>query len=337
MKGAAEASVRVIKVVARGEELVCDSTLPESDSLEEDIKALGESLADAEPCIALVRLKGSERFADTDWAMVSYTPDNAPVKARMLNASSHKTLMDAFSDIKFKEYQVTMKDEVTLAQFYEATKELSDSERRDAMSREERDHDDVKKQLAKEQAAAPKMLAGLVALKIKALESFDEAVKVFKETEEGKAVLARLVGDTNEELDGKVLDDVTSPPSLKGKLPPAEPCYVLFKLSPTRLLFISWLPEGTPVKLRMKCSTFKASVLDHVKEVLPEFESISRSEITDEDDLTEDLGKQSAASEETEAASAKPAFKPPGGYALPGMGVRPPMPGGFALPGMGAK
>lgn len=339
VEGAVDANVRAVKACAEGETLVVDGTLPETESLETDFAALGASFEDAKPCIALLRLKGCERFATIEhWAMISYTPDNAPVKARMLNASSHKPLQIEFKDFKFVEYQVTMKDEVTLAQFLEATKELTETERRAAMTQQERDLADVKKATAKEQASAPKMLAGLVALRIKAHDSFNDAVKTLL-AEEGKAVLGRLAGDKNEELSGEVLSDITSPSALKGKLPAEEPSYVIWKAAPTRLLLISWLPEFTPVKLRMKCSTFKASVIDLVKELAPEIEDIRTTEITDQDDITDELAEERAPKGESAGGTggydgspkAAPKWKPPaGGFALPGMGP----PGGMKMPGM---
>jgi len=287
----------------------------------------------------LVRLKGSDRFGDTDWALVVYTPDNAPVRARMLNASSVKPLQIEFKGKRFEEYQASLKDEVTLKQFLDATKELTEAERMSAMTQEERDHEGVKKALAKEQAAAPKMLAGLVALKIKAHDSFIEAVKTVL-AEENKAVLGKLTGEKNEELAGEVLSDIEKVSSLKGeKLPAETPCYVLMKPAADRLCLISWLPEFTPVKLRMKCSTFKASVIDQIKELAPDISSIVQAEVTCEDDLEDNLSdekKTSGGDGGGYAPAAAPKFRPPvGGFALPGMGGggKPP-PGAVRMPGM---
>merc|ERR1712039_784981 len=123
VEGAPEKSIRVIKVVVSGEKLVSGGTLPETASLEDDFRALGDSLEDDKPCIALVRLKGCERASLEDaWAMVVYKPDNAPVKARMLNASSVKPVQIEFKSMQFEEYQATEKSEIPLSQFLESTK-----------------------------------------------------------------------------------------------------------------------------------------------------------------------------------------------------------------------
>merc|ERR1740121_3174219 len=200
---------------------------------------------------------------------------------------------------------------------------LTESDRHAAMTQGEIDQEEALKQSRKEQAAAPKKLAGMVALQIQARDSFQTAVRQLV-AEEGGAVLGRLAGAKGEELDGEVLDGVSRPSQLKGRLPAEEPCYVLLRLATEAkgLLLLSWLPDGAAVKAKMKCSTFKASVLSLARD-LAEVDRVAQKEINDEDDLVDELASppapQSAA---TEA----------GAPAMPGMGGPP---GGFKLPGMG--
>lgn len=290
--------------------------------------------------MVLVRLKKAEGDAeapdvpDNAWVMVGWTPGDSPVKLRMLSASSRKGLKDAFKelpgDLTFKELPVTDRDELTYAAFQEATRDMTKDERREAMTQSERDSEDTKAEQAKMLQTAPKMLAGLVSLKIKAQSSFEDAVKALM-SEPGTAVVGKLAGAKGEELSGEALSDISSPSALKGKLPEDDPCYVLVKISAERLLLISWLPENSSVKPRMKISTFKSSVVDLVKE-LTSIGDVKASEISFEEMLTDDLG---AAPERDEAADApsptrKHGGPPPGAVAMPGMGP----PGGFKMPGM---
>lgn len=194
------------------------------------------------------------------------------------------------------------------------------------MSQEERQIADVKKEQLKEQAAAPKMLAGLVALKVKAQDSFDEAMKTFMESE-GKAVVAKLTGEKSEDLSGEIFDDIATPSALKGKLPSDQACFVLIKKEAPKIVFLTWQPEDVPIKLRMKASTFKASVMDAVKELLPDAELLTAN-ATDEDELVDEMGNpRKVTAEETQVEAPKPTtggYKPPvGGFALPGMGGPP--------------
>jgi len=323
-----EDQIRAFKVVVggeKGEKLVNGGQVDETDSIEEDFAKLAASLDADKPCIALVRLNGSKQFEEKDWAMILYTPDSAPVKARMMNAASKKPLAAAFKDIKFTEYQVTEVKEVNLKDFLAATKEMTKDEKLDCMTQEERDRLRVTEEIRQEQLAAPKKLAGLVALKIKPRDDFNEAVKTMM-AEEGKAVLGRLCGDKNEELSGEVLG-ASKPSELKGKLPKEEPCYALTNLKDKRVLLMTWLPEDAPGRLRMKCATFKASIVDHLKTAFADsIDSIALAEITEEDDLEDNLGEEKAAGgypdEDTNTApAAKPKFKPPcGGFKMPGMG-----------------
>lgn len=220
---------------------------------------------------------------------------------------------------------------MTLAQFLESTREMTESDRHAAMTREELDAEDVKKQIAKEQKSAPKMLAGLVALQVQVHRSFEDAVSRLL-AEERKAVLAKLTGSKGEELIGEILDDVGGPPDLRGKLPGDEPCYAILLPSETQFFLISWLPDGAGAKQKMKCSTFKASVLDTVKGLMGA-RTVVHKEISDPDDL-DNCFVQASSAEAADETDAKPASdgprRPPGGFALPGIG-----PGGIALPGMG--
>lgn len=355
---AADNKHRAVKVVVdmKTESLKCDGTLPEGASMAEDFGAIASLLDDAIPCLILLRLQGVE--GDTsgpagqegDWAMLAWTPEDAPVKLKMGCASSRRTVREAFNTLRFKEYQTTERGEMTLDQFMEATKALTRDDRRDVMTQQERDQADVREKFQEEQKRAPKLLAGLVALQIKALDSWSDAIRQLL-TDDGKAVVGRLAGDKLEDLDGQVLDGVPatgSPTALRGgKLPAEEPAYVLFRPKEGRVLLISWLPDNAKAKMKMKFSTFKASVVDLIKSAAPEH-TVATVEVSEEDELTDSLKSvEPAAAKVAAMAAAASAPKaggfrpPPGAVAMPGMGggggyggVRPPV-GGFALPGMG--
>lgn len=341
VSGAAAANVRAIKVniEQKKELLALGSTIPAGATMEQDWDGVGGLCEDGMPCVVLVRMKKAEGdanardAADNAWVMIGWTPGDSPVKLRMLSASSRKGLKDAFgADLAFKELPVTDRDELTYAAYQEATREMTQDERRDAMTQSERDQEDTKAEVARDLKTAPKMLAGLVSLKINSEASWTDAVAAFM-SGDGKAVIGKLVGPKGEDLSGEIMDGIASPVSLKGKLADDVPCYVLLKLSAEKLLLISWLPENSSVKPRMKMSTFKSSVIDLVKE-LTSITTVATSEVQGEDWLTDDLGS-APVREEVEAAAApkKHGGPPPGAVAMPGMGAM----GGFKLPGMGDK
>lgn len=331
---AVEGKVRAIKVVvdAKAEKLVCARTLPEGPNLEEDFLQVGkEVVEDALPCLVLIRLE-----SDSDWALVGWTPDDAPVKQRMLCASSKKTLREHFSKLNIKEYNATEKEEVTLAQFKEATGPTTQEQRHAAMTQAEIDRESVNREVAKEQMAGPMRLAGMGTVSVKVQDSFADALKAILD-EEGKAVLGRFTGDKSEELGGDILEGVSTPSQFKGKFPEREPCYAVVRATPVgdnkRLLLLSWLPEDAPIKMKMRCSTFKASVLAAIKERAGPEVSVIQSEVNDNGDLLDSLASPAAVAEQPlkqEAAAAPSGVKkpPPGAVAMPGMMAMPP--GGLA-------
>mmetsp|Transcript_13872 Transcript_13872/g.20458 ORF Transcript_13872/g.20458 Transcript_13872/m.20458 type:complete len:249 (-) Transcript_13872:131-877(-) len=246
----------------------------------------------------------------------------------MLCASSKKAVLQALAEVEFKEYQATEKSEVSLAAFVESTRERTDTDRRAAMSMQEQAEEDAKKAMLKEQQAAPMRMPGLAPMKVSAKASFTESLKSML-SNSNATVVAKLEGDKGEDLVGELLEGA-APSSLKGKLPSDTPCYV-FSLAGEDILAISWLPDGSPAKARMKFSTFKGSVMDLVKAASNSKELLT-AECTEEDDLVDDLGTKSKARSQAAPApggAGKPAgWKPPGAMALPGMA------GGMPLPGM---
>lgn len=343
-----EGRPRGVKVTAdaAAEKLLAAAVLPSGTSLAEDFKGLAGILDDGVPCLVLLRLDDEATISSggdepAKWAMVAWTPSDAPVKQRMLCASSRRTLRLEFSELSFKEYPVTERSEVTLEQFLESTRETTEADRKAAMTQGELDAEEVRRLVDGERKVAPKKLAGLVALQVHVQPSFESGLARVLEGGGGLALLAHLRGTTGEELHGELLEDVAGPTQLKGKLPSTEPCYAILPLhGGPGMLLISWLPEGAEVKRKMKCSTFKASVLEQVRERLSGA-PVARSEITSEEDLDDsmaDAAAAAAAAEQAEASSAADALpaapkRPVGGVALPGMGGKPV--GGIALPGMG--
>lgn len=335
---------RAIKVVVdvAAERLMSERSVPEGNSLDADFESVASLLEDAIPCLVLVRLE-----AHNEWAMLAWTPLGSPAKLNMLCASSRRTLRDEFSKLSFKEYFVTERSEVTLAQFAESTRERSDADRTAAMTQDEIDAAEGRRAVEQERASAPKMLAGLVALQVKMQPSFEAAmvsvVAMCNAPDCSVAVLARLGGRTGEELHGEVLEGASKPEDLCGKLPADEPAYVLLPQQvpgrsgeepPVSFLLVSWLPDGASVTKRMKSSTFKASVVEKVKELSQgvSLGPLLSVEITGEDELTSGLVVSAAAS--SKASPLEPAADAPHNESHAAPGGRPA--GGIALPGLGA-
>jgi len=300
-------------------------------------EAVSELLEDSVPCLVLLSLHGvCETTKEQDYAMIAWTPDVSPMKLRMLCASSRRTLREEFTHLHFKEYNATERREVTWAQYQESTRARTEQDRFAAMTQDEIDQLEVRKQVAKEQAMAPKKLAGLAGMQVKVNETFESSMKRFLDSEIPLAVVAKL---DQEELFAEILEIGASLPSaLKGKLP-TEPCFVIMAAKGDQLLFITWLPEGAAVRQKMKTSTFKASVLDQVKAFSDK--DLVMAEVSEDDDLEDSLADSQKVPEaacpvapEAPPSSAPKGPKPPAGaVALPGLS--PTKPGTAPAPAQG--
>lgn len=336
---AADSKVRLCKVSVAGKppRLTLAETAPASESFSDDFDAMvaGSLLEAAAPCILLIRLaddKGTVPGATADdWVLLSWMPEDAPVRQKMLYTTSCKTLKDCFETLRFKEMKATEKDDLSIKDLLEKARNLSRGMTRDerhaVMTNEEIGLEEVQEDLAKAQQAAPKMLQGLVALQIQPQASFEEAMAKLL-AEKDKAVLAKLTGPKREELSGELMDGVAAVSQLRGRLPQEEPCYVVLRPAEQRLLLLTWIPEGIPPRMKMTVSTFKKSVVQILEGKLPGCH-VARAELTEESDLVDELAAEpapaeAAAAEEPGAAAApspKRAFKPPvGGFQLPGLG-----------------
>ncbi|KAJ2716916.1 Twinfilin-1 [Coemansia spiralis] len=89
-----DAGVRAIKVSIAGEELEASGGLEAQGTLAEDLERVPGLLDAAEPCYVLIRLDPGEEDggAANRWLLAAYQPDAAPVRAKLLYASSKAAL-----------------------------------------------------------------------------------------------------------------------------------------------------------------------------------------------------------------------------------------------------
>jgi len=222
-----------------------------------------------------------------------------------------------------KDYKMMEKDEATYEAYHAATKDLSEEDRRAAMTRMEIVAEEAKAASEAERKSLEGKKIGMVglgAVTCTAHASFDDAVLSVVRGSGGEAVLIKITGDdTGHQVEGDALDSINKPADLHGKLDDDVPCYVLMN-GEDILLLISWLPETSPVKPRMNVSTFKKDVSNKIKK-LAGVDDIIEQEISDKSELTDDLGKKRI--ESTEPQARRPAPKSSA-----------PMPMAFKLPGL---
>lgn len=80
--------VRFLKIAIRNETLVVDHSVPPSGTIDEDLHQLQNILEDDVPAYILARLDNNP----AEWLAISYVPDAAKVRDKMLYASSRSNL-----------------------------------------------------------------------------------------------------------------------------------------------------------------------------------------------------------------------------------------------------
>jgi hypothetical protein len=236
VENASSCNTRAVKVDIdiKQETFFLGSEIEAGATLEEDWRQIADAMEPEIPAYFLLRLKPGEGDSeappagDSDWALVSWQPDDAPVKHRMVASSSQKTIKESerFKSLNWtKHYNCTEKEEATFKAWNDATRSLSGDERRAAMTQQEQDAEDAHQQQEEQRAAmmaAPKKLTGLGSVTVTLEESFTSGIAAVKEG--GKALVGRITGDRNKTIAGEILDGVNVPSDLRGKLPAEEPC-----------------------------------------------------------------------------------------------------------------
>nr|CAG4644160.1 EOG090X0A90 [Lepidurus arcticus] len=112
-----DGSVRYFKISISNEELALDCSGKPKGNWEEDFRALNSLIKDLQPAYLLFRLDSSNS-GGYEWLLVSWSPDSAPVREKMLYASTKATLKNEFGHSFIKnELFCSSKDELTVKHY----------------------------------------------------------------------------------------------------------------------------------------------------------------------------------------------------------------------------
>jgi len=286
---------RAVKVAidARRPRLIAEAMAPANCTLAESFQEVLDWLEDARPCLILLRVRdclaelgeGAEEDPDApDWLLLSWTPEDAPAKDKMRYACSKKTLRENFEGLRFKEFFGEDRTSFTLEAVLASCGPMSEEEREAVSTRSERYARLVEEERAHQAgggtSASPsspprRIDYGLRAPPVRALPSFEEAVRRLRLREGGAeeagegVVVAQLRvvegahgGHDGRELSGSVLPDATLNEGAGGCrwLPADSACYALARLDAERLLLLVWRPEGADPADKVLYSASKVAV-----------------------------------------------------------------------------
>jgi len=287
---AAEADkLRAVSVVIgkRRPRLEIDQTIPATDSIETDLKAVNGMLKDDVPSAVLVRVHLNQ--VDM-WCLFCWYPEAAPTSEKVtFNLIVQSVKEHLGSGIQIVDYHVQTREEVT-AEGLLARASASETEKdRDVRNRQTLT---FKVDQVKEEMKGLKLKVGFSALKVDPDSTFERAVATVSTAGSG-AVLASLKaefdGKSKDELKGEVLEGVKGAPDLVDKLPKASPCYViLFEPQPDgkkHITLLIWEPEEVDAREKVIVSTMKTAILA----CLPSADEIFTAHVSSEDDLKKEL------------------------------------------------
>ncbi|GAA5904532.1 hypothetical protein JCM5296_005476 [Sporobolomyces johnsonii] len=292
-----EGTTRLFKIAIKDEQLVpagqwhasqpSDGEPPEK-ALERDFALFSAegAVEDNVPAYYLVRLASTPTSA---WLFISYVPDAAPVRAKMLYASTRATLVRSLGDSRFEtSIFATGKADLTYTSYLShlthdaASAPLTAREQEMAAIRAaeaataEQDGDDPRAQQGRSMIFGTNEAKGGAKDALPWTDEAKEAVKGLKD--EGGRDVVQLEIDVGKE---QVVLAENQPTDLT--LPPSSPCYFFYR-HPAGIVLIYSCPPSSPIKSRL---VYSSTVLTFYKFATPEFTGVQVLKKLETDDPAE--------------------------------------------------
>ncbi|KAG6850597.1 hypothetical protein H0H93_011265 [Arthromyces matolae] len=272
---AATNDARFIKVSIQNEQLIHDLIIPAAASFEEDLSLLPDILDDDVPAYILAKV------APSDWLAISYVPDSAKVRDKMLYASSRSSLLKALGSTIFTDsIFATTKADLT-PEAYAAHRRHINAPK--PLSRREQELANVR---AAEGGGAYEGSRARVnhigtGVGLQWSPDLEDAVKQLAEGDESTIVIIGI--DTPTETLVLKSASEASVESLSTLVPGSQPSYVLFAwphhyTSPPRrdIVYIYSCPSSSPIKDRMIYSSAVSTTYEAAKMLLADASATTR-------------------------------------------------------------
>ncbi|KAI9569001.1 actin depolymerizing protein [Boletus coccyginus] len=291
-------NVRFIKVNIENETLVPVRSVNVSGTLTDDLALLQDHLEEKVPCYVLARLDSPP----SEWLIISYVPDAAQVRQKMLYASTRNALTKSLGSTVFTDSLfATDKTDVT-PDGYAAHRRHQAAPK--PLSAREQEIADIKAfereaGASYEGSRARQNHLGNQEVGYTWVEDAREAVGALRAGEGSRLVILQINASEQVVLSSSVsIDDVNT---LSANIPLSDPAYCLFAwqgASPNGrdIAFIYSCPGTSPIKSRMVYSTGAGVIFRQVRELLGEehgFVLAARKiETSDPRELTEGFLKE---------------------------------------------
>ncbi|CAG9862572.1 unnamed protein product [Phyllotreta striolata] len=283
-----DGSIRLIKVSIKEEQLVLDGYEHVKGTWEQDFDpSIGPQIEENQPCYLMYRLD-SKNNSNYEWMLVSWTPDTAPVRQKMLYASTKATLKQEFGSSQIKEeMHCTITSDITLNGYFKHKKSTAAPA---PLSMREEELNELKKTEVNTEISIDTKQQTLSGVAFPLTTSTQDAII---DMIRGTYNYLQLKIDMNEESIHLVTAENVSLEKLASKVPKDKGRYHLFKFKHTHegdymesFIFIYSMPGySCSVKERMLYSSCKNPLTDSISKL--GLEIAKKLEIDSGDELTE--------------------------------------------------
>ncbi|KAG8899179.1 Twinfilin-1 [Tulasnella sp. 403] len=299
--------VRFLKIAIQNESLVPLGTWPcEGPELKDDLHVLATILEDNIPAYILAKLDSG----DNDWLFISYVPDVAKVRDKMLYASSRNALTKAIGGQVFKDtIFATSKSDVTPDAYAAHLRHLAAPK---PMSAREAELAEIRQAELK----SVEMFEGSRARKshvdsqfgLKWTQEVQDVVDNL--TSEGSPNLIIIGVNTDNESLQLVNATTVELDDLADALPSSDPCYAFYRWQGGKIVSIYTCPSASKIKVRMIYSSGKQMLINQVELSVGQ-KVFRRLEATEPKDL--DLSFVNEQEEQPTSSTGPPSFARPKG------------------------
>ncbi|XP_055365200.1 twinfilin-2-like isoform X1 [Betta splendens] len=302
--------IRIMKIIIRNEELVLDSCREPAQSWDKDYDHfLLPLLVPQEPCYVLYRLD-SQNAQGYEWLFIAWSPDQSPVRQKMMYAATRATLKKEFGgghirdemfgtveeDVCFQGYLRHMSSHSSPAPLTAAEQELQRIK-----VTEEKVVWDERRRIGTPTARAKVTMEFGLDKRAQALQGLafplqEEAKRALQQLKQKRINYIQLRLDVEKETIELVHTKPTETRELPYRIPTDSPRYHFFVFKHSHqgqmheaLVFIYSMPGYTcSIKERMLYSSCKNRLLDEVERDY-QLEVTKKMEIDSGDGLTEDF------------------------------------------------
>uniref|UniRef100_U5EWR4 Twinfilin n=1 Tax=Corethrella appendiculata TaxID=1370023 RepID=U5EWR4_9DIPT len=284
-----DGKTRVIKISIKNEELtLIDHKKVDKDWEKDYDKCVKSLIEDDVPCYVLYRLDPKTPIGHA-WLLISWTPDSATVREKMLYASTKATLKLEFGSANIKEeLHATSKDETTLDGYFKHKKAFSAP---NPLTTREEELEELKRNEVKTDYSVDSRQQTLGGINCPMSEAAQNAIA---DTVRGSFNYLQFRIDLQEEKIHLVKADNIVLEKLSKEIPADHARYHIYLFKHTHegdyqesFIFIYSMPGyACTVKERMMYSSCKGPFLDAIQGL--GLEIVKKLEIDSGDELTED-------------------------------------------------